>query len=164
MNLRPLVDLEAVFQQLIVEHGKLLRHIEAQQAAMKTLNLKAMDEATNLQEACRLRIATTEQRRRVLTLQIAKANRVAGEPKLQQLAELFPQRREALLKLREDLRQVIGQIAAKNHVAGKLAGAVLGHLNTAVRLLAGTMEQAGLYTKRGVPQVSARVGIMDAVG
>jgi hypothetical protein len=45
-----------------------------------------------------------------------------------------------------------------------LAGAVLGHLNTVVRLIAGAVEQAGVYTKQGVPQVSARIGVIEAVG
>jgi hypothetical protein len=37
-------------------------------------------------------------------------------------------------------------------------------LNTVVRLLAGAVEKAGLYTKHGVPQVSSRIGVMEAVG
>ena len=49
-------------------------------------------------------------------------------------------------------------------MAGRLASAVLGHLNTVVRLLAGAVEKAGLYTKQGIPQVSARIGVMEAVG
>jgi hypothetical protein len=163
-NIRQLVDLEAILQQLVIEHRKLLKHIDAQQAAMKSLNLRAMDEATNLQEASRLRIATMEHKRRSLTLQIAKLLRLNGEPKVTQLAELFPHRKTTLLSLRKELLDVAGQIAAKNHLAGKLAGAVLGHLNTAVRILAGAVEHAGLYTKHGVPQMSARIGVMEAVG
>lgn len=163
-HIRQVADLEASLQQLILEHRKLLKHIDAQQLAMRTLNLRAMDDATNQQEAARLRIATLEQRRRTLTLQIAKLLRIAGEPKIPQLAELFPHRRAALLKLREELLAAIGEIASRNHVAGKVAGAVLGHLNTAVRLLAGAVEHAGLYTKQGVPRLSARIGVMEAVG
>jgi hypothetical protein len=163
-NIRQIVDLEAVLQQLILEHRKLLKHIDAQQAAMKTLNLRAMDEATNQQEASRLRIATTEHKRRTLTIQIAKLLRITGEPKIPQLAEYFPHRKPVLLQLRKELLSAMGDIAARNHIAGKLAGAVLGHLNTAVRLLAGAVEHAGLYTKHGVPQMTARIGVMEAVG
>ena len=54
--------------------------------------------------------------------------------------------------------------AARTHVAGRVATAVLGHLNTVVRLVAGAVEKAGLYTKNGVPRVSSRIGVMDAVG
>ena len=35
--LRLITDLEAVLQQLIIEHRKLLKHLEAQQTAMKSL-------------------------------------------------------------------------------------------------------------------------------
>lgn len=163
-HVRPVADLEAALQQLVIEHRKLLKHIDAQQLAMRTLNLRAMDEATNQQEAARLRIATLEQKRRTLTLQIAKLLRLPSEPKIPQLAELFPHRKPVLLKLRQELMEAIAEIGSRNHVAGKLAGAVLGHLNTAVRLLAGAVEHAGLYTKQGVPRMAARIGVMEAVG
>jgi hypothetical protein len=55
-------------------------------------------------------------------------------------------------------------IASRTKVSGKVAGAVLGHLNTVVRLLAGAVERAGVYTKDGIPRVSGRIGIMEAVG
>ena len=62
--------LEMVLQQLIVEHRKLLGHLEAQQAAMKAMDLDAMDAAANLQEASRLRIAGLEVKRRELVQQL----------------------------------------------------------------------------------------------
>jgi FlgN protein len=161
---RMILDLETLLQQMIVEHGKLLKLVEGQQSAMKVLNLKAMDEATNLQEAGRLRIAALEQKRRTLVIQVAKALRLSGEPRIPQLAEIFPDRKPTLLKLRDELRNLIGQIAKKNYVGGKLAGAVLGHLNTAIRLLAGAVEHAGLYTRSGVPRMASRIGVMEAVG
>ena len=99
-----------------------------------------------------------------MVIQIARALRLAGEPRIPQLAELFPERKTALLKLREELRNLIGQITKRNHIAGKLAGAVLGHLNTAIRLLAGVVEHAGLYTRSGVPRMASRIGVMEAVG
>ena len=161
--MRQLLDLEAILQALITEHGKLLKHVEAYQAAMKAVDLKAMDAAGNLQEATRLRINGLESRRRLLTQQIARLLKIDGTPTLAQIAELQPARKAALLKLRDELKSVMTQIANRSHVAGKLAGAVLGHLNTVVRLLAGAVEHAGVYTKHGVPQVSARIGVMEAV-
>ena len=56
------------------------------------------------------------------------------------------------------------KVADRSFVANKVASAVLGHLNTIVRLLAGAVERAGVYTKHGVPKVSARIGAMEAVG
>jgi flagellar FlgN protein len=161
---RQLFDLESVLQQLIVEHRKLLRHLEAQQNAMKSFALDQMDSAANQQEASRLRIASLEARRRMIVQEIAKQNRLAGELSLARLATLFPQRGDSLLKARDELKKVIGEIQTRSHVAGRLAGAVLGHLNTVVRLLAGAVERAGIYTKQGVPRVSTRIGVMEAVG
>ena len=161
---RQLVDLEAVLQQLINEHRRLLAHIEAQQAAMKAFDLKAMDAAMGQQEASRLRIATLETKRRLLVQQLARAAKVDGNVTITKLASLYPARGIALSKLRDELKTVIGQVTSRTNVAGKLAGAVLGHLNTVVRLLAGAVEKAGVYTKHGVPQVSARIGVMEAVG
>ena len=57
------LELETILQQMLLEHHKLLAHVDAPQAAMKAFNLKAMDDAVNLQEAMRLRIATLETKR-----------------------------------------------------------------------------------------------------
>ncbi|MCC6424084.1 MAG: flagellar export chaperone FlgN [Phycisphaerales bacterium] len=161
---RQLDDLESILRQLIEEHRKLLAHMEAQQAAMRSFDLTSLDRITNLQESSRLRIATLETRRRTAVAQVARGLNIAGELSLTRVAQLHPQRMRELMRLRDELKEVIGRISSRNHVAGRLAGSVLGHLNTAVRLLAGAVEQAGLYTKQGVPHVSARIGMMEAVG
>ena len=161
---RLIFDLESILQQLIVEHRKLLKHLEVHQNAMKTMALDAMDNAANLQEASRLRIATLENHRRAVVLQVTKQHKLTGDVTVARLALLFPQRGDALIKLRDELKKTILQIQTRTHIAGRLAGAVLGHLNTVVRLIAGAVERAGIYTKSGVPQVSNRIGVMEAVG
>jgi hypothetical protein len=161
---RQLFDLESVLQQLVVEHRKMLRHLQAHQSAMASFALDQMDQAGNHQDACRMRIAALEARRRSIVLDLARQNRLAGDLSLSQLAGLFPQRAPMLMSLREELRQVASQIQSRGHIAGRLAGAVLGHLNTVVRLLAGAVERAGVYTRQGVPRVSSRIGVMEAVG
>jgi hypothetical protein len=163
--MRQLPELESILQQLLNEHVKLLRHLENQQLAMKAFDLKAMDEAARQQEASRLRIASLETRRRGMVLQIARLLKVPEkELTLAKLAELHPARAQALLGSRDELKRLIGQISGRTHVVGRLAAAVVGHLNTVMRLLAGAVEQAGIYTRSGVPQVSARIGVMEAVG
>ncbi|HZZ43231.1 MAG TPA: flagellar export chaperone FlgN [Tepidisphaeraceae bacterium] len=158
-------ELEAHLQQLILEHRKLLRFVESHQAAMRIMDLKAMDVSAGQQEACRLRIAGIENKRRMLVPILAKqANLSPGQTTVSALADAYPQRRKELLALRDELRQAIGEVAARTNVAGKLAGAVLGHLNTVVRIIAGAVEQAGVYTRQGTPRVAARLGIIDAVG
>lgn len=161
---RLLFDLESNLQQLIVEHRKLLKHVDAHQNAMKTMALDAMDQAANQQEASRLRIVAMENTRRAIVHQIAQQNRLAGEMTIARLALIFPQRGDALIKLRDELKKTIQQIQVRTHIAGRLAGAVLGHLNTVVRLIAGAVERAGIYNKSGVPQMSNRIGVMEAVG
>jgi hypothetical protein len=160
-----LPDLENLLQLLVTEHRRLLAHLEAQQAAMKAFDLKALDDARNQQEASRLRVAALENKRRALVLQIARQMRVDAQGlTISRLAELQPARREALFKVRDELKELAAQIAARTHVSARLAGAVLGHLNTVVRLLAGAVEKSGLYTKQGVPRVAPRIGVMEAVG
>ncbi len=161
---RQLSELELALQQLINEHRKLLGFVEQQQAAMRAMDLAAMDVAVNAQEACRLRITTLETKRRATVLLLTRGVKTNGPMTVTKLAALYPQRRDALLKLRDELKDVATTIASRTKVAGKLAGAVLGHLNTVVRLLAGAVERAGVYTKHGVPRVSQRIGIMEAVG
>lgn len=158
-------ELEAVLQSLVAEHRKLLGYVEAQQAAMKKFDLPGMDAARNQQEACRLRVGTLENKRRLVVANMAKLLKVdPASLKLSQIADLHPARRAELLKLRSELKELATKITHRTHVAGRLAGAVLGHLNTVVRLLAGAVEKAGLYTKNGIPQVSSRIGVMEAVG
>ena len=160
---RLLPELESVLRALADEHRRLLASVEAQQVAMKAFDLKAMDDARNQQEASRLRVAALETKRRTVAAHIAKGLKLDGKVTLTQIADLHPPRRDALLALRGEIKQLAETIAARTHVAGRLAGAVLGHLNTVVRLLAGAVEKAGLYTKHGVPRVSSRIGVMEAV-
>lgn len=163
--MRQLPELEMILQQLLNEHARLLRHLEDQQVAMKAFDLKAMDAAARQQEASRLRIASLETRRRATVLQIARLLKIPEkELTLARLAELHPARAQALLASRDELKRLVGQISNRTHVVGRLAAAVVGHLNTVMRLLAGAVEQAGIYTRSGVPQVSARIGVMEAVG
>ena len=161
---RHLSELEAILQQLIQEHARLLSHMDKHGAAMQAFDLRAMDDAGREQDTSRLRIAMLEQRRRAVVQQIAKAINLQGEPTLQKLSVLARSHAESLLRLRGQLKELIEQIAARNKISGKVATAVLGHLNTVVRLLAGAVERAGLYTKNGIPQVSGRIGAIEAVG
>ncbi len=161
---RQLLEIENILQQLVVEHRKLLGQLDAQQAAMRALKLEGIEQATHQQESTRLRIATLETKRRALGLQIARAMRIKQEPTVTKLAELFPARASAILKLRDELKAVISEISARTNLAGRLAAAVLGHLNVGVRLIAGAVEQAGVYTKDGSPRMTKRIGVMEAVG
>lgn len=161
---RQVIELESVLQMLVEEHRRMLVLITTQQASMKTMQLDAMQDATHRQESSRMRIATLDNRRRLLAQQLAKLAKFNGELTLAQIAQVFPQNGPKLLKLRDELKGLIRQIAERTHVAGRVAAAVLGHLNTAMRLFAGAVGQTGVYTKHGTPRVAGRIGVMDAVG
>jgi hypothetical protein len=161
---RQLIELENVLSMLIDEHRKLLAHLNTQHEAMKQLQPAAMEDSLHRQEACRLRILSLENRRRLLGQQIAKAANLPLDATLVQIAHASPQYGTKLLQLREQLKSIMRDIADRTHVGGRLAQAVLGHLNTAMRLFADAVGQAGTYTKYGVPRVSARIGVMEAVG
>ncbi|HEY2585287.1 MAG TPA: flagellar export chaperone FlgN [Tepidisphaeraceae bacterium] len=159
-----LSELETLLRQLVAEHRRLLAEVERHAAAMKTFDLPAMEDAGRQQEACRLRINAIEQRRRVLCQQMARAMNQPGELTLRLLAGMFPAKADALLKLRAELRDVAEQIAMRTRISGRVASAVLGHLNTVVRIVCGAVERAGVYTKKGIPSVSGRIGLMETVG
>jgi hypothetical protein len=161
---RHISDLHSILAQLIAEHRKLLDLLEAQHIAMKAFDLGAMADLMPRQEMTRLRIVDLENKRRTLTRQIAVAHKLPEEPRLARMAELFPQHSDALLKARADLRDLASRISRRSQGSGRLASAVLGHLNTVVRLLAGAAQRAGLYTRRGIPRVGSRICVMDAVG
>lgn len=161
---RQLTELENVLEHLIGEHRRMLGMLDAQQKAMKAMALDEIEACSHRQESSRLRIATLEARRQMLVQQLARLGRLSGSVTLAQVAQVFPQNGPKLLALRDELKGLVRQITERTNIAGKLASAVLGHLNTAVRLFAGAVGQAGTYTKNGVPRVTGRIGVMEAVG
>ena len=161
---RALSDLEAVLRQMMAEHRKLLEQLDTQQAAMKTLNLKGMAEAAAHQEGARVRLTLLENQRRALAGQLARELRIEGQVTLSKLAKLHPAQASSLLQLRRDMRETIEAIRVRTKVSSRLAGAVLGHLNTVMRLLAKAVHRAGVYTKEGTPKIPGRIGVMETIG
>lgn len=157
-------DLQNLMQLLIAEHEKLLAQLDIQQAAMKTLDLKQLDDCARQQDNLRHRIATLESRRRLIVTHLARMLRIDGQPNLAAIADKLPQDRARLLALRDRLRALVSKASTRATVTSRVANALVGHLNTAVRLLAGAVEQAGLYTKQGTAQAPQRMGRLEAVG
>lgn len=156
-------DIETLLDQLIVEHRKLLACVDQHTAAMKAMDISAMSQLARQQEACRSRIGQLDHRRRGLIQQIMRQHKLTSEPTLSKLAELFPMSAAVLRGKRDVLRTLAGDIALRSNVSSKLAAAVLGHLNTAVRLISSAVQHAGVYTKSGIPRVAGRIGAMEAV-
>jgi hypothetical protein len=160
---RQLVELQNVVALLITEHRKLLAEVEKHQTAIKTMDVAGMEASRIRQEALRTNIAAIDQRRRIVSDQIALATKITG-PTLTKLAEVDPHHRAKILAQRDELRSIAEQINLHSHVAGRVASSVLGHLNTVVRILAGAMQQAGIYTKHGAHKMAPRIGVIEAVG
>jgi hypothetical protein len=160
---RQLAELESVLSSLIAEQKRLLTEVDRHQDAIKTMNSGEIESSQAAQEVIRARIAGLDGRRALLASQLGSPHKVSS-PTLTKLAELYPQARARLLAQRDELRDLIVQVQQRNQVAGRVAGAMLRHLNTVVRLLAGAMQQAGVYTKRGLPKMAPRIGVIEAVG
>ena len=157
-------ELENVLQSLLTEHRRLLDLLQTHHAAMRSMSMEQLGPSAEGIQTSRARLMMLESRRRVAVAQLGKELKAASPPTLSMLAEAFPQRRPFLLKTRQDLREVTSAITRQTAVSSRVAGALLGHLNTVVRLVAGAVRQAGVYTRTGSPSLSARIGGIEAVG
>ncbi len=162
--LRTIIDLETVLSELLEEHRKMLLQLDLHQAAMQTLDIAGIESCLAAQTLTRTRIGRLDDKRKALVLQIARVNQIKGEPKIPAIAELYPQRKNQLLDLRNSLHLAMTRVAERNYIANRVASAVLGHLNTAMRIVAGAVGGGGVYNNRGIPRISRRIGVMEAVG
>ncbi|MGH7176474.1 MAG: flagellar protein FlgN [Tepidisphaeraceae bacterium] len=159
-----LCELESVLRLLVGEHRKLLAQLDGQQRAMRGLRLDAMNDVAALHEQTRRRIAALDGRRESLIAQLARQMKADTPPTISQLADIFPGKQNTLRELRDELRELVAQVQSRSSIAARLVAAVLGHLNAAVRVLAGAAEQGGVYTRSGTPSVAPRIGAMETVG
>ena len=159
-----IVELEKILTQQVVEHRTLLaaviRHSDSMRGFDPQKLMAAMDEV----DASRKRVMLHETRRKALMPQIARAHKLAADITLRQLAEAVPNHKRSLTILREELRDLATQISNKTTISGRVANAMLGHLNTVVRIVAKAMQQTAVYTRQGVPAYAGRVGMIEAVG
>lgn len=163
----PTSDLDRLaecLRALVEEHRRLLEVVTRHDAAMRSMDAGQIEQLVAVQEATRTRIIQAEARRRLIVATVVRQAKLAGEPTLSRLATTFPTHRTALLAHRDELKSLATQIKSKTAVTTKIAQSILGHLNTAVRLLAGVVEKGGTYTKQGVPKLTRRLGSIEAVG
>ena len=109
---RQLAELEQTVGLLIIEHRRLLEHVEAQQQAMRQMNPVAIEQITGLQETSRMRIGALDKRRRMLSQQLGRLVRIEGEPTLAQLAKVFPPRAAKINAMRDELKSLAEKIQA----------------------------------------------------
>ncbi len=159
----PIAELEKLLTLIVAEHRVLSDAVQAHQNAMRTFKVDQLATAQAALELSRTKLLGYEAKRRIVIQQIARLHKIPVTASLQQIADAAPQYRKNLLKLRDELKLITGQISRKTTISSKVAGAMLGHLNTVVRVVAGAVQQAAVYTKQGMPTVSARIGVMEAV-
>ena len=159
----PIAELEKLLVQIIAEHAALLGGLHLHVEAMKSFKIADVSAATDIVEASRVRIVMFESRRRALLQQIARTYKLPAAATLRQIADAAPEHRVSLMKHRAELQAITQEISNKTTVSSRVAGALLGHLNTVVRIVAGAMQQRTLYTKQGMT-VTSRIGMIEAVG
>jgi hypothetical protein len=162
--MRQLNELESLLQRMHEQYLVLAEEIAQQQTAIKTSDLELMGESARKQESIRMRIGAMETRRKHLVAELGRLHRVEGEMTISMLAELHPDRGPQLLTLRDQLKATVQGLHEQVSISARVAGAVLGHLNTAVRIIATAAQSAGLYTKYGIPQAATTLGVVEAVG
>lgn len=163
-------ELDKALGQLATEQRRLLQLLHRQRDAMKVLDAPAIEQVVREQEASRTRLSSIDSRRKALSLALARELKLplqpGQEPTLRALASSITDSsaRKRLTDRRDELRALAEELAAASHVAGRIAGAVLGHVNSALRLLASAMSDAGTYTRNGAPRCTGGLSALELVG
>lgn len=139
-----IAPLESVLRELLIEYRALIGHLDEQHAGLRVLNAAAIEATTARQESSRRRIATLDARRRQLVRELTRSS---AEVPLSQLLATLGGGRPELVALASDLKEIVRQASARAKIVGRLTSSLLGHLNTAARLLNGD----GRYGKSGTP-------------
>ncbi|MEL7238190.1 MAG: flagellar export chaperone FlgN, partial [Planctomycetota bacterium] len=149
-------QLEQVLSKLADAQNDLTDLLEQQHQAMTKLNTGVMDNCARRQESLHRRVMQLEHERRSLVLSLATAAGLPAGATLRDLADAYaahaPERRVRLLELRDLLRKRSAHAAKRGRRCGRVAGSVLGSINTALRLL----TRSCIYNKSGDFQMPPR--------
>ena len=159
-----IAELEKSLAGLVAEHKTLLDAVQAHLDAMRTFKTAGIAAAADAIEASRTRIVFAENKRRQLMLQVIRTHKFEPDITLAEIAAAVPAHRVSLMKVRDQLRAAMQDVAARTNVSSRVAHAMLGHLNTVVRMIAGAMQTAAVYSRTGTAIASGRVGMIEAVG
>ena len=90
-----------------------------------------------------------EKRRLSIVKEFGKSKGITGVLKIPELCEYFPENKEELMKLREDILSITKKINEKNKLNEKLIKNSLDYINFSVGLITGTGSQPLTYGKYG---------------
>lgn len=159
-----IAELEKALGAQVAEHRMLLAAVNAHLDAMRAFSLPDINAAADAVEASRTRVVLHEKRRLALMAQVVRTHKLPPDVTLAGIATSVPAYSHSLTRLRDQLLDLTAQVANRTTVSAKVAASMMGHLNTVVRLIAGAVKTAAVYTKQGQRTVAARVGVMEAVG
>ncbi|MEM6314396.1 MAG: flagellar export chaperone FlgN [Planctomycetota bacterium] len=145
----PLADLERILRQQIAVYRELDKLLAEHRVALEGMALQPILDVNKKQAVLRDRLAKLEQHRRAIFDKL-------GAESLTELATKHGPQGLTLLKLRRELQRVTGEVGTQSKLTSKIAAGMLGHLNTAVRVLAEAAGETGLYDKHGNPKLRRR--------
>lgn len=90
-----------------------------------------------------------EKRRLSIVKEFGKSKGITGVPKIPELCEYFPENKEELMRLREDILSITKKINEKNKLNEKLIKNSLDYINFSVGLITGTGSEPLTYGKYG---------------
>ncbi len=145
-----LADLEKLLAEQVRAYRGLAELLDEHRAALADMDLARVLKLTKDHAKRREELVRLDRRRQ------AMLTRLGGTGTLADLAERHPGRGKALRRLREELIRVTDDARARGKLAAGVAGGVLGHLNTAVRLLAEAAGGGAAYAKDGTRRPNLR--------
>jgi FlgN protein len=160
----PTSELEQTLEQLIIAHTDLAQTLSIHTKAMSAMNLPEMERMASVCQRQRQNLAVLENRRMQLMQPLVRHLQLPAKATLRELAEAVPARKAQLLALRERLAHAVQSVHTSGVVASRISGAVVGHLNTALRLLSIAVKQGGTYNRSGNSPSPGRLGLVEAVG
>ncbi len=157
-------ELEQTLEQLIAAHAGLGKTLELHVKAMSAMNLDGMEQLAIVCQQQRHQLVLLEARRAQQMQLLTRQLKLPAKATLRELAEAIPHRCTPLLALRERMAVAAQSVHVSGVVASRVSGAVVGHLNTALRMLSVAVKQGGTYTRNGQSPSPGRLGLVEAVG
>lgn len=152
---QPLADLERILRQQIAVYKELGLLLDEHRDALEAMKLEPILAVNKKQADLRNRLGKLEQHRKAIFTKL-------GGKTLTELANRHGAGGATILKLRTELQRITDQVGQQSRLTSKIAAGMLGHLNTAVRVLTEAAGQTGLYDKHGSPKLRRRMSLYMA--
>ncbi|MEM8872731.1 MAG: flagellar protein FlgN [Planctomycetota bacterium] len=150
-----LADLECVLRQQIAVYRELGTLLTEHRVALEAMDLQPILAVNKKQSDLRNRLGKLEQHRKAIFAKL-------GATTLSELAARNGAAGLTVLKLRRELQRISAELGHQSKLTRKVASGMLGHLNTAVRVLTEAAGETGMYDKDGSPTRRRRMSLYMA--